>query len=294
MSDEVLINPPSGPIGDRNAILSGITRYYDVRRFAGPLSLKSVVRGRATWTTGAGSFVVDPGAALIVHEGEEYDIAIDALQPVETFCIFFAPRFVEDALQSATTSSAALLDAPPPERRIEFPERLLYALPVVESLIAAHGSMRAGEPVAETIAGVASALVHAACDVDARVARLPALRSSTREELRRRIARGTDYIHANIDRALPLAEVAGAACLSPFHFHRLFSAFHGEPPHRYITRVRLARACALLRGERSVTEVAMECGFESVGSFTTLFTRRFGQPPARFRKNEEAAASRAH
>jgi transcriptional regulator GlxA family with amidase domain len=87
-----------------------------------------------------------------------------------------------------------------------------------------------------------------------------------------------------------VAEAAREACLSPFHFHRLFTSFHDTTPHRYLTRLRLQRARTLLRGTtRDVTEVAFACGFESLGSFTTLFTRTFGISPARFRRNRETA-----
>jgi len=136
---------------------------------------------------------------------------------------------------------------------------------------------------------LASQLVRAQCDVDARTARLPALRASTREELRRRLSIAAAVIHARLGERLSIAEIASEACLSPFHFHRAFASFFGETPHRYLTRLRLERARALLRGsERSVMDVARDCGFESLGSFTTLFTKRFGVPPARFRRIGEA------
>ena len=97
------------------------------------------------------------------------------------------------------------------------------------------------------------------------------------------------FLHANMDRTVSVAEPAREACLSPFHFHRLFTSFHGITPHRYLTRLRLARARSLLRSsERSVADVACACGFESLGSFTTLFTRTIGVSPARFRRIEEA------
>lgn len=287
MHKEVLVNPAPGLIGQQNTVLSGRERRYDVRGFASPLSIKSVIRGSATWTTAAGRFVLEPGSALIINGGEEYDITIDALQPVETFCIFFSRGFVEDAYRATTSPSAALLDAPPAERQIEIGERLVYASPLLAGMHEMHARMQRGEALGEAVVALASSLVARACDVEARVSRLPALRSTTREELRRRIARGTDFIHANIDAPLPLADVASAACLSTFHFHRLFTAFQGETPHRYITRVRLERARALLSRRRSVADVALDCGFESVGSFTTLFARRYGCPPGRFRKNEE-------
>jgi AraC-like DNA-binding protein len=286
---EVLINPAAALLGRRNAVLTGRANRPHVARFTGPLSIKGVMAGSATWETGEGRYELVPGAVLLLNDEEEYTLTIDALQPVETFNFFFERGFVEDAFRVATTSSAALLDAAPPPR-MTFSERLHFGTPLVRELQQAHARMLNGEPLAESFYAAAMQLAAVECDVRARVAKLPALRASTREELARRVGSGTSFLHANIARPVTVAEAAREACLSPFHFHRLFASFHGITPHRYLTRLRLQRAQALLRGtDRAVAEVALACGFDSVGSFTTLFTRSFGTSPARFRRNRETA-----
>ncbi|HEY7818429.1 MAG TPA: AraC family transcriptional regulator, partial [Vicinamibacteria bacterium] len=279
---EIAINPSAALLGRTNAILTGRSRHYE-SMFAGPLSVKSVVSGVAVWETPAGRFELEPGAALVLNDGEEYTITVDALQPVETFCVFFVRGFVEDAYRSVLGSSVRLLDetAEDVSLPLGFAERVRYGGPLVEAV----KRMRKA-PVEESLYALAGELVRAECDVGARVARLPALRGSTRDELRRRVRRGVEFIHAHLASPLPLKAIASAACLSPFHFHRLFAALYGETPHRYIVRLRLERARSLLRStERNVAEVAHGSGFESVGSFTALFRRRFGVPPGRFRKN---------
>jgi AraC-like DNA-binding protein len=138
----------------------------------------------------------------------------------------------------------------------------------------------------------ATQLVRAQCDVAARVARLPALRASTRQELGRRLAVATAYLHGNLERNVTVADAARQACLSPFHFHRLFGALHGVTPHRYLTSLRLNRARAVLQSsDLAITDVATACGFESTSSFTTLFKRTFGVTPGAFRKNGKAGAA---
>lgn len=277
------INPPAADLGRENAVVGGVgVRRYE-HRFAGPLSVKTVVAGRAVWETRGGRFELGPGALLVLEEGEEYEVTIDALQPVETFCFFFARGFVEDAFRADM-----LDDSRPPA--ISFPEKLHFGGALVARMSRAHARMRRGELSDEDFYDVGSALARTRSDLVSRIARLPALRASTREELARRVAIATSFLHAGLDRAVSVAEAAREACLSPFHFHRLFAAFHGTTPHRYVTRLRLERARALLRaGDRDVSEVAVECGFESVGSFTTLFKRTFGTTPGAIRRNEEAA-----
>jgi AraC-like DNA-binding protein len=106
-----------------------------------------------------------------------------------------------------------------------------------------------------------------------------------REELLRRLCRAKDAIHDRSDEPLTLDDLARAAGLSRFHFLRSFRVVFSATPHQYLTRVRLHRARQLLLEERaSVTDVCFEVGFQSLGSFSALFRRRMGEPPASFRR----------
>ena len=284
---DVLINPAMPLLGEENAVVTGRGVRRHTVRFAGPLSIKGVIRGSATWETPQGRYELVPGAVLLLNDGEPYTLTIDALQPVETFNFFFARGFVEDAFRTASTPAAVLLEDPVPPR-MSFCERLHFGTPLALELQRAHARYRDGEPLAESFYAAALQLASFETEVRARAERLPALRASTREELARRLGIGTSFLHANLVRRVLVAEAAREACLSPFHFHRLFTSFHGVTPHRYVTDLRLQRARTLLRETaRDVAEVAEDCGFESVGSFTTLFTRTVGMPPARFRRNRE-------
>jgi len=83
---------------------------------------------------------------------------------------------------------------------------------------------------------------------------------------------------------LKLDQIAGHANFSRYHFIRLFKRVYRQTPHQYLTRKRIERAKVLLRSEKvSVTEVCFAVGFESVGSFSTLFTRHVGHPPKVYR-----------
>jgi AraC-like DNA-binding protein len=287
---EVLINPRAAFLGVQNAVLNATSRGVYESRFTGPLSIKAVIRGSATWETRDGRFEIAPGCVLLIHDGEEYAIANDRLQSVETFVFFFERGFVEDAWRSLTTSSAKLLDDSHDAASIFFAERLHFAPPLVDEVRRAHARLRADEPLGVSFYAAAAELVRVQCDLDACVSRLPSLRATTRDELAKRIRIATSFLHANLDRPVTIAEVAREACLSPFHFHRLFTAFHGTTPHRYLTRLRLERARTLLASsERPVAEIALACGFESASSFTTLFTRSFGEPPKKARMKKPPA-----
>src|SRR5207248_9205375 len=88
--------------------------------------------------------------------------------------------------------------------------------------------------------------------------------------------------------------MAGAAGLSRAHFSRAFRRAFGEPPHAYLLTRRLERAAALLRStDRSVSDICFSVGLQSLGSFTTSFTRTYGRSPAAYRDSFPPAADYA-
>ena len=106
----------------------------------------------------------------------------------------------------------------------------------------------------------------------------------TRNELTR-LCRARDLLRETHDRRLTIREVAREAAISPFHFIRRFEAVFGETPHQFRIQARLERAKHLLAlSDYSVTDVCMEVGFESLGSFSDLFARRVGVAPSVYRR----------
>jgi AraC-like DNA-binding protein len=82
-----------------------------------------------------------------------------------------------------------------------------------------------------------------------------------------------------------IRDIAREARMSPFHFIRQFEALFGLTPHQFRIQLRLDRAKLLLaRGHDSVTDVCMEVGFTSLGSFSDLFTRRVGMSPSAYQR----------
>jgi AraC family transcriptional regulator len=93
-----------------------------------------------------------------------------------------------------------------------------------------------------------------------------------------RINRVIDFVTEHLDERLTLEQLAKVACFSPFHFHRVFAAATGETVHELVQRLRLERAASWLvtRPGRSITEIALDCGFVSSAVFARAFRARFG------------------
>ena len=91
-------------------------------------------------------------------------------------------------------------------------------------------------------------------------------------------------------RPLDVAALARAALMSQAHFARQFRAAYGETPYGYLMTRRIERAKALLRaGELSVTEVCLEVGCTSLGSFSARFTQLVGETPTAYRARDHSA-----
>lgn len=100
----------------------------------------------------------------------------------------------------------------------------------------------------------------------------------------RHLLRAKDLADARYFERLDVNDLARAAGLSKAHFSREFNRTFGESPHAYLLTRRLERAAALLRGtDNSVAEICFAVGLQSVGSFTTSFTRTYGMSPTAYR-----------
>jgi len=99
-----------------------------------------------------------------------------------------------------------------------------------------------------------------------------------------RVNRAIDHIVRHLAQPLKLEDVSRAAGFSPFHFHRVFKGLLGETLKQFVKRQRLERALYLMSHapKRSLTDVALDCGFSSSSDFSRSFKERFGASPSTF------------
>ena len=108
-------------------------------------------------------------------------------------------------------------------------------------------------------------------------------------DIHQRLCRARSFIDECYDLPLDLREISKQACLSRYHFLRLFRDAFETTPHQYLIHRRIEKAKELLlSGRLSVTDVCFEVGFESLGSFSTLFRRRVGDAPVSYRDRQRS------
>jgi len=111
------------------------------------------------------------------------------------------------------------------------------------------------------------------------------------EELNRRMLRARDAIDRAYSDPLDIANLAKIASVSEAHFIRTFRATFGETPHRYLQRRRVERAMfKLTETERSITDICLDVGFNSLGTFSRTFRDVVGVAPTEYRERAEVKA----
>ncbi len=287
------LNPPWAELPHCSAVLTGrvLARPYLVGDYRTTLSVKAVARGSAVYTTPRARYLVDADRFLVLDAGQEYSLHIAAGTDTRTVCPFLQPGFLGHAARCRDSTPGRLLDEPaaagadPGLYERLYPRdggRLAARLRALQSRLQRRPA--AGPWLEDFFYDLAAALLDLRDGVRREVEAFPGRRPATRAELYRRLHRARDYLDSCFAERLTVERVARVAHLSPYHFHRAFRLAFGRTPMRHLQERRLQAARRLLaETDRPVTLVGLEVGFESLGSFSWLFGRRFGLSPRQFR-----------
>jgi len=125
----------------------------------------------------------------------------------------------------------------------------------------------------------------------AAVSRLPVVKWATKVELYHALVAGRNFIAENYASHVSMRAAAEAACMSPYHFSRLFRILFRETPHAYLTSVRLQEARRLLAtSSLPLSDVAFQVGFEEASSFSRMFRQRYWISPSEYREQRSPLA----
>jgi AraC family transcriptional regulator len=257
-----------------------------------PLSVKAFFGGRARYFVAGGTALVDDHGFFVVNANQPYRIEITAHAPVESLCIFFAPGVAEYAAHSLSANATTQLDDPfRADAAINFYERTYaYAEVTMPALMRIRAAFTCEGPSAlwleEQIQMALGDLMQAQEMARSQVDAVPLARPAVRDEIYRRLVLARDYIAAEYDQPLSLAQIAAIACLSPNHLLRTFRATFHTTPHGYLTQRRIAEACRLLTmTDQPITWIALAVGYTSPNAFATVFHRAQGCTPKAYRQS---------
>ncbi len=262
--------------GEHITILNGRANAFEGGGEDPELSLKWAPAGAADYLIGRTVMRVCGRAQLLLNCGQSYRLRLS--QESETFVLFWTRGLANAAWQAFSSCGEAFPEIPAVSGRSHGA--------LEHTLAALRAEASSEEPKEEalrerSLAVLAEAAVLAA-ERRGSLARIPALKRATREELLRRMARAESYL-LDCTRAT-LQGAADAAALSPFHLLRVFHAVHHETPLAWAAGKRLESArTALIMTRDSIEEIARRAGYESRNAFDRAFRRRFGRPPGQVR-----------
>lgn len=303
----LMVNPEWQQLGACNAIVTAALTDYQVDDYVSPLSVKSVVSGIARYRVERHERSITARDLLVVSAGASYDMRVAATDPAQTLCVFFERGFVEAA-------SAALRDDLEDLTAVDdgavtagaFPDYVLPKSDRVADLLdralrratTAHASGDAYVDVAADenwLYEMAAALALVRNEQWQELARIDKAKASTRLELRRRLGIARDFMASCYHlEDLTVSAIAAQAFLAPHYFHRVHKRFFGTTPMTSLREIRLLHARRLLATQDlTLTEVCSRVGLRSIGSFAAAFHRRFGAPPAAFRRASAPAAEKS-
>lgn len=256
---------------------------------AGMLSIKCMFNGGVRYETPDGRYWVDDAHYLILNHGQAYSMYKPA--DVKSVCVFFPEHWASDILRTYIESDEILLDDPLHLNTVNFFETVQAHDEVVSPYMQIIKAMPSTEPTIdgagyeEFLRDLVAAMLQSQRNILQSAEQLPEARRATRLELLRRLRLARDYIHASYYENLSIDILATVAGLSPYHFIRKFKSAFGETPHHYLRRVRLNNARDLLLNTRQpITEICYDVGFQSLGSFSSLFQKHHGLSPRQFRQ----------
>ncbi|MBV8782848.1 MAG: helix-turn-helix transcriptional regulator [Gammaproteobacteria bacterium] len=283
--------------GRENCVVAARTRRADYPLFEQRLSIKAAWGGSEDYFIDGRRVAVNDDSFIILNDGRTYASSLKSRAPVTSFAIFFRPGMAEEVQSAHALGPERLLDAPQEAERgsAEFSERLRphdrFITPVLRFI---HRQIEAGlsdEQWLEEQLYFLLERMHVLRGNDLQAERLlPMQRASTRREIFRRLGCCVDFMHTHYARHIGLADIAGAAPLSPYHCLRLFKALHGITPATYLNNLRVRVAERLLRsGSISVDQAAARVGFESRTTLFRHMKRVRGCAPSTLRPDADGA-----
>lgn len=286
----ILKQTPDNLFTGENFIIHFKSAKYQSPELVMPLSVCFAISGPAEYKTESGEYRLSNNY-LIINSGQKCAWKLNASHKIESLTVCFENKFVNEVLENLVIPEDRLFHSfrTKNSQPMQFMEKLYpidnFVMPVVMKMrIASNVSFEDKEWWEEQFYELLTKMLIVHRSIYKDVEKLPSAKLSTKTELYKKIWKAKEYIDTSFKEELSLQRIAEEACISRFHFLRLFKEIFNETPHQYISRRRIETATDLLsRTDLPVTQICNEVGFDSLSSFSWLFKQRLGFSPEAFR-----------
>jgi AraC family transcriptional regulator len=283
--------------GKDNAVMYAPETHAEYHPYEQRLSIKACWGGEERYFIDNRTLSVDDDNYLIFNDRRRYASSLHSARPVRSFSIFFRPGFAEEVLGGMLTAQDRILErgSQSESKSVEFGEHLRPHDKIVTPVlryIALHVDRGLEDPAwyEEQLSFLLERMLGSHRSTHKAVQSLSAIRPGKRRELYRRLSWGRDFIQSNYRQQITIDEMASAACLSKYHFIRLFHALEGVTPYRYLQQKRVAAAQRLLATtDLTHVEIAEQVGFDHRTTMFRQMRRLTGRSGRQWRAHSLAA-----
>ncbi len=256
----------------------------------GTLSIFMNVKGESRCGIGKELVRIEDGYFFITNQHQLYTLEVENTC-TETFNIHFSEKLLGEVFAGLMLSSEKLIDNPQLDSNtpVAFYNRLYPKDALFKSLISKlymhsqqgwQDALLLEEQLTEILVYLLSLHRH----IQKEVYQLAAVKKSTQTEVYKRLCLSLNYLHSYYTQEISLDDLASIACLSKFHYLRMFKAVFGLSPYQYLLKLRLEKARELVINKGLlITEISTLLGFQNITSFSRLFHQRFSYSPLHYR-----------
>jgi AraC family transcriptional regulator len=262
----------------------------------GPVSFFLNLRGNSFCSVDRQTTRIDEDNYFISNRSQLYTLQVEeGSGSTETFNIHFGDFFSESVLNALTTPTDRILDAGTEKQLTPFSffnqlhRRDTTFNTLINAILTTYKETGFNKlRFEEQLTALLSYHLQQHRHITDMVNNLPPVRTATRIELYKRLSRAMDVLRSGFCEEISLDQLAAEACISKYHFLRLFRMAYGLSPYQYIQHLRLEKAKVLLTGSIiPITDLSSLLGFDNSQSFSRLFYQRMGVYPTQYRQQSK-------
>lgn len=280
-------------IKQSSLVFSSLREYYQPVKSEG-FAIKYVVEGIERYKLNNKNYPIETGKYLLTNDTYEGSVEIEANKNVKGICININPQIIAEVLASNKRPDTAYTDNELGqyftsmhflENQYTDTETNLGKL-LKELTTKVHQDEVDRDNIStELFYTISEKIIEDQTPVFRQLQAIPSLKPATKKDLYRRLLRGKDFIDTGFIFPLSIETIAQEACMSEYHFFRLFKLVFGLSPNQYLIQKRLEHGWNILLQDRySVSTAAIESGFSDIHAFSKAFKKHFGVSPSHLTK----------
>jgi len=247
-------------------------------------SIKYVLSGTEHYNINEQQYELTDNNFIITYPQQEIEVYIDSVTDAVGVCYYFDETILQQIFYAKNNSVEANLENIESKKKLlvnETTKEYIHNIPVHSFRTSLNNYLQKTNfeeldkyQISDFLMLIAEHLVIHQTQINDQLNDLNSTKTTTKKELYKRLQKGRQYIHDSFQQPVTIKDMAKAACLSEYYFHRNFRIFFNQTPHQYLQFVRLSQAHQLLKNNRySKKEVAYNCGFDDVKYFSKVYNK---------------------